>query len=147
MTLTRKQHWDTRAFHDFLVARAEAPFEWGTNDCALLAADGIQAMTGVDIAADFRGKYHDEASAMQAIHDVCGGTSVADAAAYCAKNHGLVEWTHPLLARRGDLVIVRNGDGSLIAGLVHLNGRHVVSVGEKGLLRLPIRSIVRSWHV
>jgi len=126
------------------------PFIWGQNDCALFAADGIRAITGVDIAADFRGKYHDEASAMQAIKDICGGSTVADAAAYCANKHGLSELTKPLFAKRGDLVVVRNGldgFGSEIAGLVHLNGRHVVSVNDKGMFRFPIRSIVRSWQV
>lgn len=146
MNLPRKQHWDTRAFHDFLVARAHTPFAWGVNDCALFTADGIEAITGVDIASDFRHKYHDEASAMQIIKTICGGTSVSDAAAYCAQKHNLVEWKAPLFARRGDLVIAKQQDGSEIAGLVHLNGRHVVSVGPSGLVRLPISSIVRSWH-
>lgn len=149
MPIARKQFWDTRAYHNFLLERIKMPFIWGSNDCALFAADGIQAITGVDIAAQFRGKYHDEASAMQAIKEICGGASVADAAAYCAQQHALAEWKMPLFAKRGDLVIVRLGDGSSnqIAGLVHLNGRHVVSVGERGLLRLPISNIVRSWHV
>ena len=147
MSLPRKPFWDTRAFHGFLATRADEPFTWGTNDCALFAADGVEAITGVDIADEFRGKYHDEAGAFALIKQITGGSTVADAAAYCAAKHGLVEWQHPLMARRGDLVVVRNGDGSLIAGLVHLNGRHVVSVGEKGLLRFPISSIIRSWHV
>jgi hypothetical protein len=147
MALTRVQHWDTRALHEFLLARASAPFAWGAHDCALFAADAIQAMTGVDIAEDFRGKYSDEAGAIAAIGEVCGGSTVADAAAYCAQKHGLAEWGMPLLARRGDLVVVRNGDGSLIAGLIHLNGRHIVAAGEKGLLRLPIRNALRAWHV
>jgi hypothetical protein len=121
---------------------------WGANDCALFAADAIEAMTGVDIAADFRGKYHDEASALALIHSITGGSTVADAAAYCAAQHGLVEWTQPdpgtpgsrlpapLLARRGDLVVLPDA-GRIIAGVVHLNGRDVAVVGEAGLKRIP----------
>jgi hypothetical protein len=145
MALERKQYWDTRAYHEFLLQRASAPFVWGAHDCALFAADGIEAITGVDIAADFRGKYHDEASAAALIKQVCGGSSVADAALYCARKHGLVEWSKPLFAQRGDLVIAKQGAG-MIAGLVHLNG-HIVAAGEKGLMIMPITTVQRSWHV
>jgi hypothetical protein len=147
MALTRIQHWETRGYHMFLEGRARQPFAWGTNDCATFTADGVKAITGVDIAADFRGKYHDEASALAAVKEICGGSTVADAAAYCAGKHGLVEWQYPLMARRGDLVVARNLDGSPIAGLVHLSGRHVVTVAAKGLVRLELTSILRAWHV
>ena len=146
MPLKRKDHWQTRDFSQFLIDRAKTPFVWGTNDCALFAADGIQAQTGVDIASDFRGKYTDEAGAFGAIKSVCNGTTVADAAAYCATKHGMDELQHPLMAQRGDLVIAADG-ANLIAGLVHLNGRDVVSVGAQGLLRLPLTTIRRAWRV
>lgn len=145
MGLQRKQYWDTRAYHDFLLERAKLPFVWGVHDCALFAADGIQAITGVDIATDFRGKYSDEAGAMALIKSVAGGSTVADAAAYCAQKYALAEWPRPLFAQRGDLVVAKQGDG-LIAGLVHLNG-HVVAAGEKGLMIMPITTVQRSWHV
>ena len=82
MAMHRIRHWATRGFHTFLEQRARRPFAWGVNDCALFAADGIRAITGVDIAADFRGKYSDEAGAMAAVKEVAGGSTVADAAAY-----------------------------------------------------------------
>lgn len=146
MALKRTEHWATRELHQFLLARAQNPFVWGINDCCLFPADAIHAFTGVDLADDFRGKYHDEASAFALIKTVTGGTTAADAAAYCAAKHGLAEWKSPLLARRGDLVVLKNGS-TLIAGIVHLNGRHVVTVGETGLLRLSIRAVTRAWAV
>ena len=145
MALKRKEYWDTRAYHDFLLSRAKTPFAWGEHDCALFAADGIEAITGVDIAADFRGKYHDEASAMALIRELTGGVTVADAAAYCAEKSALKEWAKPLFAQRGDLVVAKQQSG-LIAGLVHLNG-HVVAAGENGLMVVPITTVVRSWHI
>lgn len=147
MPLTRHEHWDTRAFNQFLIDRKTMPFKWGTNDCALFAADGVLAFTGIDLAADFRGKYSDEAGAMEAIKAITGGSTVADAAAYCAEKHGLVEWAHPRMAKRGDLVVISNTGGGVIAGLVHLNGSQLVSVGDIGMTHFPITSIVRSWHV
>lgn len=146
MTLTRVARWDTRAYHDFLLAAAQRPFAWGVWDCSLFAADGIQAIAGVDIASAFRGKYSDEAGAMALIKQVCGGATVADAAAYCAKQYGLTEWLHPRCAQRGDLVTFVAASGALVAGLVHLSGRHIVAVGEHGLFRFPISQVQRAWH-
>lgn len=146
MALTRVQHWATRAFHTFLLESKDKEFAWGSWDCCMFVADAIQAITGVDIADDFRGKYSDQASAMQVIKTVTGGSTVADAAAYCAVKHGLSELQSPLMAQRGDLVIVKDAVG-LVAGVVHLNGRHVVVVGEGGLKRQPITNVTRAWRV
>lgn len=146
MSLRKVEQWQTRAYRQFLDERRTTPYQWSVNDCATFAAAGILAQTGTDIAADFRGKYTDEAGAYAAIKEVCGGSTVGDAAAYCAQKHGMKELEHPLMAQRGDLVIVEN-DGSLIAGLVHLNGRDIAVVGEKGMVRLPITSVRRAWRV
>ena len=146
MALQRTPHWATREFHSFLLESATKSFAWGTNDCCMFPANAIKAFTGIDIAEDFRGKYTDQDSAFALIKTITGGTTVADAAAYCATKHGLFEYEHPLMAKRGDLVVVANGD-NLIAGIVHLNGRHVVTVSEAGLVRLPITSIRRSWSI
>lgn len=146
MTLARLAKWDTELFPGYLASIAATPFAWGSNDCCTFAAGGIQAITGIDVMADFRGKYTDEAGALAAIESVCGGTTVADAAAYCAQKAGLVELPKPLFAQRGDLVVCNAPSGQLVAGLVHLNGRQIVIVGENGLYRVPLRSAVRSWH-
>jgi len=130
-----------------------APFAWGTNDCALFAADAIQAFTDVDIAKDFRGKYSTEAGAFALIRSVTGkgadlATAVGDAAEYCAVKAGLVEWPNPKFAQRGDLIVIEES-GRLIAGIVGLTGRHGISVGESGLLRLTFSEAPwkRAWHV
>jgi hypothetical protein len=145
MPLQRKLHWASRAYHNFLLSRANIPFQWGRNDCALFAADGILAMTGLDIAADFRGKYYDEASALEVIRSITGGSTVADATAWCAAKYRLPELTYPLMAQRGDLCVFEDS-GRLVTGLIHLSGRHIVAVGESGLRRIPITEIVRAWH-
>lgn len=146
MALKRTKHWDTREYDAHLRQHAKSPFAWGVHDCCLSAANAIQSFTGVDIADQFRGRYTDETSAFALIKKVTGGSTVADAAAYCANRHGLTEYEHPLMAQRGDLVVVRNGE-NLIAGIVHLNGKHVVSISEKGLIRLPISKVIRAWAV
>jgi hypothetical protein len=146
--MKRIEHWATRGLDAFLRSRAATPFAWGTHDCALFAADGIEVMTGVDIAADFRGKYSDEAGALEAIRTVAGGATVADAAAWCAAKHGLEEWRHPLCAQRGDLVVYEDEiTGRPVSGLVHLSGRHIVAAGPDGLKRVSITEVLRAWHV
>ena len=147
MPLTRTPHWATRELHQFLLDRAPLPFAWGTNDCSLFAADAIQSFTGVDLAADFRGKYTDEASAMALVKKVTGTGTIESAAAYCAQKQSLSEYQHPLMAKRGDLALVQNGDTGVISGIVHLNGRHVVTVGQRGLLRISILHIKRAWAI
>lgn len=146
MPLTRTEHWATRELHTFLLDRARVPFAWGSNDCCLFPADAIESFTGVDLAADFRGKYTDLVTAFAAIKSVANGDTVGDAAAYCAEKHGLKEWPFALQAKRGDLVVI-DQPGGLIAGVVHLNGRHVITVSETGLVRLPITAAKRAWAV
>jgi hypothetical protein len=146
MPLTRTDHWATRELHDFLLERAAQPFAWGTNDCCLFAADAIHAFTGTDLAGDFRGKYTDEASAMALCQSVTGTATIEAAAVHCAQQHALVEYQHPLMAKRGDLVLVLES-GRLISAIVHLNGRHAVTVGEDGLKRLLITAVRRAWAV
>ena len=116
MAIKRSPHWVT-LFHEFLKARHKEPFAWGSNDCALFAADGIKAFTGADIAEDFRGKYSTEAEAWSVVAQVTGvaGGTIADAAAYCATKAGLQELNYPLMAQRGDLVVVEN-DGRIVFG-------------------------------
>lgn len=146
MSLKRVEHWRTRAFHHFLLERAKTPFTWGSNDCALFAADGVKAQTGTDIAADFRGMYTTEIGAVKTIKSVTGGLTVADAVVYCANKFGMTELAHPLMAQRGDLVIVEDA-GNQVAGLVHLSGRDIAVVGEHGLHRVPITEVKRAWRV
>lgn len=148
MGLARIEHWATRGLHDFLLARKDRPFEWGTNDCCMFAADAVLEITGEDIASEFRGRYSTPETAKAVIAHVTGGKTVSDAAAHCAKRANLQELSQPLMAQRGDLVLVTDPrTKQTIVGIVHLNGRHVAVVGETGLKALPISTIKRAWKV
>jgi Domain of unknown function (DUF6950) len=146
MSLTRTPHWATREFHQFLLQRATEPFTWGKNDCSLFAADAIQSFTGVDLAEDFRGKYSDEASALTLCESITGTPTLEAAAVYCAMKFHLREWPYPRCAQRGDLVLVEESS-RLISAVIHLNGRHAVTVGQDGLKLLPITSVRRAWAI
>jgi hypothetical protein len=150
LSLERRPFWDTRLLEQFLIERRFMPFKWGENDCALFVADAVAAMTGVDIAADFRG-YVDEAGAFTSIRAVIGAAAgatvtVEHAAEYCAGKYGFAELEGPLYAQRGDICSIEDG-GRLILALVSPNGREVVTPGELEVKRFPITEIRRAWHV
>jgi hypothetical protein len=50
-----------------LLERYAMPFAWGFRDCALFAADCVEAVTGRDPAADFRGAYLSALGALRII--------------------------------------------------------------------------------
>ena len=144
--MQRLPKWDTQLLPAFIAMRKTKPFMWGANDCCTMAADAIQAITGVDIAGDFRGQYLDEKSAFKLIKKLTGGTTVADAAEYCAVRHGMTEYKYPLQAKRGDLVVLEDA-GRLIAGFVYVDGRHIAAVGEDGFRYYLITEAKRAWAV
>jgi hypothetical protein len=61
----------------FVESRRFVPFEWGTNDCCLFAADCVRDLTGLDHAAGIRGTYHDERSARRVVRRMGGMAALA----------------------------------------------------------------------
>lgn len=53
----------------FLDKAARRPFEWGVSDCVLEVTDWLDQSCGFDIAAEWRGRYHDEAGARALMPD------------------------------------------------------------------------------
>ena len=88
-------------------------------------------MTGTDIAAEFRGKYSDEATAAAVIKAYAGG-GLEELTVKVAVAHGMKE-VSPKLAQRGDLVLFETALGATL-GIVHLNGQRACSVGLKGIV-------------
>jgi hypothetical protein len=91
--MQRRNDWPER-LSAFVESRRFAPFEWGTNDCALFAADGVLAMTDVDLAAALR-TYTDEAGAAALISKAGGMAGFARTLAHRG----------PGRAQRGDIVL------------------------------------------
>ena len=52
--LTRRPGWEAR-LNAVIVGHMRAPFAWGQTDCATFTAAAIEALSGVDIIAPFRG--------------------------------------------------------------------------------------------
>ena len=97
-SISRLPTWEIhlRAYLDQVEHSA---FEFGTHDCALFAAACVEAMTGVDPAADFRNTYTNKAGAVAALREHGAGTLLKTVKAW------LGEPISPHQAHRGDIVM------------------------------------------
>ena len=132
----RLADWDAR-LSAFLEARRARIFAWGSNDCALFVADGVLAMTGQDLAADFRGRYSTSRGSVRALRKWGAGTLEATVAASFADR--------PIgFARRGDIVMHDGALGICIGADAVFVGRE----GEQeGIVRFPRAVWQRAWAV
>ena len=128
----RLEDWDKR-LNDYL--RTVGPFAWGTNDCCLFAANGVQAMTGIDFAEPYRG-YSTARGALEKL----GSDGIEGVA---SKAWG--EPKHPAYAQRGDPVLISLDDGEKALGLCV--GTKAASVGQGGIVMLPMSRAVLAWSI
>lgn len=96
--IERLPDWEQR-LHDYVAALEGSTFSWGTLDCALFAAGAVLAQTGVDLAADFRGRYRTARGSVRALRRFGAGTLEATIAARLPA-------IEPAFAQRGDVVMV-----------------------------------------
>ncbi len=69
ITLQRRRDWRTR-LNAYLTEIKSANIVWGAHDCAVgLAARAIEEMTGVDLAARWRGRYDSASSALRMMRE------------------------------------------------------------------------------
>lgn len=137
MRLKRVKDWRARLAAAIETRRREA-FAWGRQDCGLLVADCLQAMTGIDIASPFRGRY---GSAEEA-RAVLRAAGCRDAAAYVAS---LLEEIPPLRARAGDVAAFRLPEGGWSLGIVQ--GERVAVLRPDGLGTVPLTDAARAFRV
>lgn len=134
--MIRLSNWKTRLVQ-YLAQHIDEQYEIGTFDCALFAAGAIEAMTGTDIAAPFKGKYRSFARGY-ALMQAAGH---ADHVAYFAS---LLPEVHPSAAAPGDIAVV-DVDGDAALGVVQ--GEMVYALAERGLVLIPLREVSRCFKV
>ena len=131
MKLERRADWEHRLFQ-FIQARAATPFEWGKHDCWLFAADAVMAMTEVDIAASYRGKYH-----------TASGAKKYGPVSRLPDKAGLKKIDNKRFARRGDVVLIA-GKRPLLGVCV---GAQCVAPGKTELVYLKMSGVRQAWRV
>jgi hypothetical protein len=142
--MTRLPDWEKR-LHAALIERMSQPFAWGTHDCALFACDCILAMTGVDAAAWFRGKYRNHNGARRVMRKFTGGYGLESLADQIARQHRVHEV--PITkAQRGDLLLLDSRMGPTLA-IVSLDGFRACAASPQGLESFPVLQARRAWRI
>jgi hypothetical protein len=128
-----------------IESAAELSFEWGRFDCALHVCNCIRAIVGVDPAAEYRGKYSDEAGAAT----IFGGNSGASFEQFIATMCAALDFPEvPVtFARRGDVVFIDNGTPQGAIGVISTDGRFASCASDKGLVLVRIHRWKRAWTI
>lgn len=138
MRLRRREDWPERLAASIEAARCR-PFRWGAHDCVLWSAEVVAAMTGTDLAADWRGSYDDALGARRLLQRL-GASDAARLAGNLLGNSVPVAQ-----ARRGDVVAIDTLDHGLALGIC--TGQQTAFTGPEGLLFAPTLGCVQAWWV
>ncbi len=132
--MKRVNDWPTQ-LANFLLEKRKQPFEWGSNDCCLFAADAIIAMGGKDVAEDVRGRYKTAIGARRIMKNL-GAVNVVDLLTQrLGKPDGKI--------MRGAIVVVESNDEQ-VAGVFY---QKPWALTEKGLQGMSLDSVVQSWSI
>lgn len=135
--VNRKEDWPARLNAAIDAARCR-PFEWGVSDCALFAADVIEAMTGEDFGRPYRGTYNTSLGSLRAIRER-GHDSIRDLMTSIFGQ----SWP-PGLLQRGDIALWNNGHGDTLGIVV---GIHIAAQGEAGVEFMPMHTCLTGWRI
>jgi len=142
--MTRLPDWEAR-LSAWIVANRSREFAWGQWDCILMACSAVEAQTGVDPAAEYRGRYSDARGAAEALRELGEGTLIKTVDAEFDRR--------PVgKARRGDLVMFDQSIGVCVggAGLFVGEERLTDAAGipmHAGLVTIPRTSLTQAWTV
>ena len=140
----RRDDWPER-LAAFLEAQRRTAFSWTTHNCALFAADAVEAMTGEDPVPDWRGAA-DKASLLARLDTDHGGDLEEAATAVMG-----TPLERMRMAQRGDVVsamTVGPGGEALALG-VCLGGRCAFAGSDEGMgwTTLPLTACRLAWRV
>lgn len=140
--ITRADDWQLILGAE-LEKAAAVPFQWGAHDCCLFACDVIRAMTGVDLGAEFRGKYEDAAGAAEVIAAATGGKGLDALIGQICAAHDMPEIA-PAFAWRGDVALF---DSDLGPAVGIIAGSEAAYLGPEGLTMIPVEQLRKAWRV
>jgi len=137
--LTRLPTWRARFAAEMDRQRRKA-FAWGRQDCALgLVTGAIEAITGVDLARGYRGKYRGQAAALRILRNA-GCATPGDFAAT------LLPEIPPALARVGDIGVIE-APGPLGQAFCIVDASSLIVMTDHGHGRRPRADMIRAFRV
>lgn len=127
--MRRIDNWP-KALSAYFRSMEKVPFKFGENDCGLFACGAVQAITGVDLAADLRGTYSDAEGEKQVLLEI-------------AAKAGL-QSIDVKKAQRGDVAlhIGKNGPSVMV-----VDGTHCIGPGENGFVIVPMSECSEAWRI
>ena len=135
----RYHDWPEKLFAVVKTAQ-RSKFIWGENDCALFACDCAKAMTGVDYAERFRGKYTTRKEAEVALKKIEGVNNLSELA-----DKYLGERISTSVVQRGDVVLL-TVDSLQVLGIVTGNGAVFLALSG-GIQVVPLKECSCAWSV
>lgn len=137
-----KQHWprylDWKArLVDFLAEVPGYPKAYGQFDCALFTLGGVTVMTGLDLAAPYRGRYATLRDGIAMLRRDGFRDHVALVGAY-------FDEITPAFAQVGDVAVITSADGPAL-GLV--NGEYIYALTPERMVLVPFLSAMRAFRV
>lgn len=115
--IARRPDWFPRLLSWLGECRA-MPFAYGRHDCALFAAGAVQAMTGYDFAAGYRGRYSTLAGGLRVLRR----DGFSDHVELAARH---LPVCHPAQAMPGDLAVFA-ADGGRVLAVMQGQGAYVL---------------------
>lgn len=131
--IVRLPDWRPR-LQAWLTEVRDRPFAYGEHDCALFAAGAVAAMTGVDLAAEYRGRY---GSLKEGFNLARGG--------HLALLRQHLEPIAPALAQVGDIALI--GEVGFPALGVFEGGQVLVLRERGGLGTIPRAAAMQAYRV
>lgn len=133
--------WEER-FIKVLEELRTTEYEYGTHDCCISVANCVLAITGVDLASEFRGYNSEkEAGAFKKTHK-----GVLGIAKKIMKDYSCEEVPR-LFAQRGDIVLIKSVEVGMVAGIVDLSGRRILTAAKIGWHTWPLEAAQRAWRL
>lgn len=140
--------WATR-LDAYIAAANRIPFSYDPAlglDCCRFTFGAIRAQTGSMIGQQFAGQYRTKREALLLMRSYSGKPSLQLCIHKLMREHGF-ERVDPYSAQRGNAVLVPNGNSGDFFGVLSLNGRDVLGVGEYSIRRIPISIRCRAWRI
>jgi hypothetical protein len=132
--MMRRNDWQIQ-LEALVRDRMQQPFVWGSNDCALFAADAVEVMTGDRPCPELRA-HRDARSGLRTLAAAGGVRAIATRA--------LGDAIPVQLARVGDIVVVPTGKREALAVC---NGTCAIAVAPVGLTAIPMEHARAAWRV
>lgn len=141
LTISRCLGPDVDILAKHLRIWATTEFAWGRSDCAIVLADYVQDLRGVDGAAHLRGRYRTRAGCNRVSGFIRRG--LVAVVGECAAKAGLPASEAP---QRGDIGVLQV-TAAAFAGAICLGGDRWALKSPEGLMTVTRPKVVAAWSV